>query len=154
MLATGVSELSQDEQQQGVKDGMPDQSDHGNGTGSDDVLKALGELESVLRENAESERLLAKRIADVRLARENGREWKAILGDEDEPGTVQLVSTILRRQSEASGFLRRSLVVALRTEGQSIPSIAHLFGVTHQRVSNLLRRVAQGNNAAADSNSD
>jgi hypothetical protein len=44
--------------------------------------------------------------------------------------------------------------VALRAEGQSIPSIAHLFGVTHQRVSNLLRRVAQGNNAAADSNSD
>jgi hypothetical protein len=153
MLATDVSELRQDEQQQGAKNGMPDHIDHGNGTGSDDVLKALSELETVLRENAESERLLAKRIADVRLARENGREWKAILGDEDEPGTVQLVSTILRRQSEASGYLRRSLVVALRAEGQSIPSIAHLFGVTHQRVSNLLRRVAQGN-AAADSNSD
>jgi hypothetical protein len=154
MLATEVSELRQDEQQQGAHNGMPDQIDHGNGTGSDDdVLNALGELESVLRENAESERLLAKRIADVRLARENGREWKAILGDEEEPGTVQLVSTILRRQSEASGYLRRSLVVALRAEGQSIPSIAHLFGVTHQRVSNLLRRVAQGN-AVADSNSD
>jgi hypothetical protein len=155
MLATDVSELRQDEQQQGAKNRMPDhQIDHGNGTGSDDdVLNALGELESVLKENAESERLLAKRIADVRQARENGREWKAILGDEEEPGTVQLVSTILRRQSEASGYLRRSLVVALRAEGQSIPSIAHLFGVTHQRVSNLLRRVAQGT-AAADSNSD
>ena len=153
MLATDVSELRQDEQQQGAKNRMTDQIDHGNGTGSDDVLNALGELESVLKENAESERLLAKRIADVRVARENGREWKAILGDEEEPGTVQLVSSILRRQSEASGYLRRSLVVALRAEGQSIPSIAHLFGVTHQRVSNLLRRVAQGN-AAADSNSD
>jgi hypothetical protein len=153
MLATDVSELRQDEKQQGVRNGMPDHKDHGNGTGSDDVLKALAELESVLRENAESERLLAKRIADVRLARENGREWKAILGDEEEPGTVQLVSAILRRQSEASGYLRRSLVVALRGEGQSITSIAHLFGVTHQRVSNLLRRVAQGN-AASDSSSD
>jgi hypothetical protein len=147
MLATDVKALRQDEQQQrGAERGMPDQIDdrHG-GAGSDDVLKALEELEGVLRENAESERLLSKRIADVRQARENGREWKAILGDEDEPGTVQLVSTILRRQSEASGYLRRSLVVALRGEGQSIPSIAHLFGVTHQRVSNLLRRVAQGN---------
>ena len=67
------------------------------------------------------------------------------------PGTVQLVSAILRRQSEASGYLRRSLVVALRAEGQSIPSIAHLFGVTHQRVSNLLRRVAQGNLANGES---
>ncbi|HMK63217.1 MAG TPA: helix-turn-helix domain-containing protein [Acidimicrobiales bacterium] len=128
---------------------MPSQSDDRSGTGSDEVLKALDELESVLRENAESERLLQQRIAQVRQARESGQEWKAILGDEEEPGTIQLVSTILRRQSEASGYLRRSLVVALRAEGQSIPSIAHLFGVTHQRVSNLLRRVAQGK-AAGD----
>ena len=147
MLATDVSELRHDEKHQRRADkGMPEQN---NGADSDDVLKALKELEGVLRENAESERLLSKRIADVRQARENGREWKAILGDEDEPGTVQLVSTILRRQSEASGYLRRSLVVALRAEGQSIPSIAHLFGVTHQRVSNLLRRVAQGANSTS-----
>ena len=152
MLATDVSELRHDEKHQRRADkGMPEQIDGRNGAASDDVLKALKELEGVLRENAESERLLSKRIADVRQARENGREWKAILGDEDEPGTVQLVSTILRRQSEASGYLRRSLVVALRAEGQSIPSIAHLFGVTHQRVSNLLRRVAQGN---AEGNAD
>ncbi len=108
------------------------------------MLRALDELEAMLRENAESERLLSKRVAELRTARRTGREWKTILAAEDEPGTVQLVSTILRRQSEASGYLRRSLVVALRAEGQSIPSIAHLFGVTHQRVSNLLRRVAQG----------
>jgi hypothetical protein len=118
-------------------------------TGSDEVLKALNELDVVLKENAERERVLFQRIAAVRLARENGQEWKAILAGEDEPSTVQLVSTILRRQSEASGYLRRSLVVALRAEGQSIPSIAHLFGVTHQRVSNLLRRVAQGGGSPA-----
>jgi inactivated superfamily I helicase len=119
-------------------------SEQNGNVGSDDVLHALHELESVLRENAESERMLFQRIAEVRLARENGKDWKAILAAEDDPGTVQLVSTVLRRQSEASGYLRRSLVVALRAEGQSIPSIANLFGVTHQRVSNLLRRVAQG----------
>jgi hypothetical protein len=148
MLATNATELREDgDRRRGVGDAMPD-TNHG---GSDEVLHALDELEAVLRENAESERLLSKRIAEVRLSRQNGQEWKAILGDEDEPGTVQLVSTILRRQSEASGYLRRSLVVALRSEGQSIPSIAHLFGVTHQRVSNLLRRVAQG---AGGSNGD
>src|SRR5580698_6690178 len=150
MLATDVRDLHQGgELQKGEKRFMPDQSDDRNTSRSDDeVLKALDELEAALRENAENERLLAKRIADVRQARENGQEWKAILGDEDEPGTVQLVSAILRRQSEASGYLRRSLVVALRAEGPSIP---HLFGVTHQRVSNLLRRVAQGNLANGES---
>jgi hypothetical protein len=115
---------------------------------TDEVLKALGELELVLRENAEQERLLFQRVGALRLARESGKEWRTILSDEEEPGTVQMVSTVLRRQSEASGYLRRSLVVALRAEGQSIPSIAHLFGVTHQRVSNLLRRVAQGGTSA------
>jgi hypothetical protein len=143
MLATDTRESHHSESSlRGV-----DASAHGeSGAGSDEVLKALSELDAVLRENAERERVLFQRIAEVRLARENGQEWKTILVDEDEPSTVQLVSTILRRQSEASGYLRRSLVVALRAEGQSIPSIAHLFGVTHQRVSNLLRRVAQGGN--------
>ncbi len=131
---------------------MKEHTDNGGGAG-DEVMRALDELEAMLRENAESERLLTKRIADLRRARETDREWKAILSAEDEPGTVQLVSTILRRQSEASGYLRRSLVVALRAEGQSIPSIAHLFGVTHQRVSNLLRRVAQGATAPENSGS-
>jgi hypothetical protein len=121
---------------------MVDHNDHRDG--SDEVLRALDELESVLRANSESERLLSRRIGELRLARQNGQDWKSILGAEGDPGTVQLVSTILRRQSEASGTFRRAMVVALRAEGQSIPSIAHLFGVTHQRVSNLLRRVAQG----------
>jgi hypothetical protein len=147
MLATDVREISRNGiSVMGADVSMAVPAD--TGTDSDEVLKALGELDAVLKENAERERVLFQRIADVRLARENGQDWKAILANEDEPSTVQLVSTILRRQSEASGYLRRSLVVALRSEGQSIPSIAHLFGVTHQRVSNLLRRVAQGGNTA------
>jgi hypothetical protein len=144
MLATDTRESLQLGREEGSGDGTEGQDT----AGPDDVLHALNELEAALRENADYERALMQRIGQVRLARESGQEWKAILADEDDPGTVQLVSTILRRQSEASGYLRRSLVVALRAEGQSIPSIAHLFGVTHQRVSNLLRRVAQGGTSA------
>ena len=40
----------------------------------------------------------------------------------------------------ASGKLRRAMVHTLRQEGESIPWIAGVFGVTHQRVSNLLRQ--------------
>ncbi len=149
MLATDVRELSHNGNSVTGADASTAVHSE-SGTDSDEVLKALGELDAVLKENAERERVLFQRIAEVRLARENGQDWKAILANEDEPSTVQLVSTILRRQSEASGYLRRSLVVALRAEGQSIPSIAHLFGVTHQRVSNLLRRVAQGGNTSAE----
>jgi hypothetical protein len=148
MLATDVRELNHNGNSvRGAEASLAVHSESESTDSPDEVLKALGELDAVLKENAERERILFQRIADVRLARENGQEWKAILANEEEPSTVQLVSTILRRQSEASGYLRRSLVVALRAEGQSIPSIAHLFGVTHQRVSNLLRRVAQGGNS-------
>ncbi len=149
MLATDVErsqQASQTEERTGGE--VTDHNEPDHAVGSDEVLQALGELEVVLKENAEHERVLVERIAALRAARANGTEWRSILADEDEPGTVQLVSTVLRRQSEASGYLRRSLVVALRAEGQSIPSIAHLFGVTHQRVSNLLRRVAQGGTSA------
>ncbi len=150
MVVTDARDLSHEveAERRGNKDVTSEQN--GTASTSDEVLRALNELESVLRENAESERLLFQRIAEVRLARENGKEWKSILAAEDDPGTVQLVSAVLRRQSEASGYLRRSLVVALRAEGQSIPSIANLFGVTHQRVSNLLRRVAQGSPLSSD----
>jgi hypothetical protein len=152
MLATDVRELRHNGNgnSHSVSSGRTMSVQSESSSGSDEVLDALNELDAVLQENAERERVLFQRIAEVRLARENGQEWKTILAGEDEPSTVQLVSTILRRQSEASGYLRRSLVVALRAEGQSIPSIAHLFGVTHQRVSNLLRRVAQGGNAPAN----
>jgi len=129
MLATDVERSRNAVQsREGANGTVTDHNEASPRAETDEVLKALGELELVLRENAEQERLLFQRVGALRLARESGKEW--------------------RRQSEASGYLRRSLVVALRAEGQSIPSIAHLFGVTHQRVSNLLRRVAQGGTSA------
>lgn len=149
MLATDVERSRNAVQsREGANGTVTDHNEASPRAETDEVLKALGELELVLRENAEQERLLLQRVGALRLARESGKEWRTILSDEEEPGTVQMVSTVLPRQSEASGYLRRSLVVALRAEGQSIPSIAHLFGVTHQRVSNLLRRVAQGGTSA------
>jgi len=94
MLATDTRELQfNGNSARRVDASMPAHSEPG--AGSDEVLKALGELDAVLKENAERERVLFQRIAEVRLARENGQEWKSILADEDEPSTVQLVSTIL-----------------------------------------------------------
>ncbi len=154
MTATDATELRQAEPQRtGAESAMHDQ-DNGSRAGSDEVLKALDELEAVLRQNAESERLLAKRIAEVRLARQNGREWKA---DPRRRGRARDRAAGEHDPAPAVRGQRLPapvLVVALRAEGQSIPSIAHLFGVTHQRVSNLLRRVAQGNAAAASNGSD
>ena len=108
-------------------------------SGSTDAVAAFGALADALESNAEDQRLLAHRIRVISQARREGRSWTEVLGDEDEPGTVQLVSRVLGRISLASGTLRKALVLELRAEGASIPAIARLFGVTHQRVSNLLR---------------
>ena len=46
---------------------------------------------------------------------------------------------ILRRATEASGQLRRRVAAGLRAEGATLPAIARWFGVSHQRISTLLR---------------
>ncbi len=106
---------------------------------ADTVLAALEGLARALEENAAEERLLAARIRELGAARAGGTDWLTLLRAEPTPGTVPLLSSVLARLSSASGQLRRSLVLALRQEGVTIPVIAQLFGVTHQRVSNLLR---------------
>lgn len=106
----------------------------------DPTLAALTALAGALESLAEDERILAERLRRLQRERSAGRAWRDILNDEEAPGTMQIVSRMLARLAEASGTLRRDLVEALRKEGTSIPAIARLFGVTHQRVSNLLRR--------------
>jgi hypothetical protein len=108
---------------------------------SDDAtLAALDSMATALDENARDFKVLSERLAQVRARRVRGDAWRDILSEEDDPGTIQLISRTLARLSLASGAVRKSVVVALRQEGASIPVIARLFGVTHQRVSNLLRR--------------
>lgn len=114
----------------------------------DATLRALDALSSALAEMSKDQRLLEERLKDLHQQRAQGRPWHEVLGEEDPPGTMQLVSRVLACLAKASGTLRKELVDSLRREGVSIPAIARLFGVTHQRVSNLLRRPAEPENSA------
>jgi hypothetical protein len=108
---------------------------------SDDVtLRALDALSGVLAELRRDTQLLEERVEELRRRRAEGRAWRDILAEEEPPGAMLLVSRMLARLAKASGTLRKELVDSLRREGVSIPAIAKLFGVTHQRISNLLRR--------------
>ena len=115
------------------------------GSNGDQVLGALQSLALVLEQNAEEERLLAERIRKLIEVRHGGASWLEALQQEEQPGTIHLVSSVLGRLSSASGAVRRELVFSLRAEKVTIPVIARLFGVTHQRVSNLLRRPPTSN---------
>ncbi len=117
--------------------------ENGHGAGEergDATLSALDALSHALGEMSHDRELLEKRLRELHRQRSEGRPWRDILAEEEPPGTMQVVSRMLACLAKASGTLRKELVDTLRTEGVSIPSIAKLFGVTHQRVSNLLRR--------------
>jgi len=108
--------------------------------GQDGELATLDDLSAAVDENVRDERLLGRRIRQLRAGRAEGRSWRELLAGERRPGALELATRILRRITEAGGTLRRALAQGLRAEGATIPAIAALFGVSHQRVSALLRR--------------
>ena len=110
------------------------------GVGCDPTLDALEALGHALEEMTKDQELLQERLRALQRQREEGRLWRDIVSEGDAPGTMLVVSRMLVCLAKASGELRKELVDNLRREGVSISTIARLFGVTHQRVSNLLRR--------------
>ena len=77
MLATDVERSRNSVQsREGANGTVTDHNEASPRAETDEVLKALGELELVLRENAEQERLLFQRVGALRLARESGKEWR------------------------------------------------------------------------------
>jgi hypothetical protein len=129
-------------------DRLHDESDgaHGRaapGSAGDKTLQALDAMAEALKQIIEDQQVLVHKIDGLRRARRKGQAWKDILAEEDPPGSMQVVSRMLACLSKASGTLRKELVEELREEGSTIPAIARLFGVTHQRVSNLLRRTPE-----------
>ena len=106
----------------------------------DQVIGALDALSNAIEENTKDERQLRERIDALRQARRSGAEVTATLRQERTPGTMELLGRVLARLMDSSGQVRRTLARTMRAEGTSIPAIARLFGVTHQRVSNILSR--------------
>ncbi len=106
----------------------------------DEVLSALDALSEAIERNREDEQLLLSRLANLRRAWAEGGVVGGALAQEPVPGTLQLLGRILSRLTESSGNARRALARAMRAEGATIPAIAQVFGVTHQRVSNILSR--------------
>jgi len=106
----------------------------------EEVAGALDALSDAIERNSGDERMLLGRIHGLRRARSGGAGMTAALENEPSPGTMQLLGRILSRLMEASGTARRALAGSMRAEGTSIPAIARIFGVTHQRVSNILNK--------------
>lgn len=108
----------------------------------DHVVTAIDSLVDAVEQNTGDERQLVRKLSGLRDAAANGTPLTHALGEERPPGTMELLGRVLGRLMEASGGARRALARAMRAEGTSIPAIARLFGVTHQRISNILNHPA------------
>ncbi len=106
------------------------------------MVEALDTLAEAVQQNKNDEQVLVERVQGLKRARLAGSSMTEAFGREPLPGTMQVLGQMLGRLMDASGTARRSLARAMRSEGTSIPQIARLFGVTHQRISNILARPA------------
>lgn len=105
----------------------------------DTVLTALDELCVALEQNTRNAERIRERAQAIHDARENGLPYREIVTAENRPLVVELVTDSFDRLATAGSRLRRAEAAALHDEGMSMEAIAELFGVTRQRVSELLK---------------
>jgi hypothetical protein len=105
----------------------------------DPVLDALAQLQVVIVENTARNDTALLRIERIRQLRAAGRTYREIVLTEDAPLVIELATANVQALMEAGCRLRRTEACALHDEGFTMEQIAALFGVTRQRISEVLR---------------
>ena len=111
---------------------------------TDEFLEALTALEKVLADNARRASLIKKRIAQLRRSRARDVPYAELVGREQGPLIVQLLTQGSAALDIAGANVRRAEAEALYAEGLTMEQIAESFGVTRQRVSALLNKGRKG----------
>ena len=107
---------------------------------ADEVLDALEDVSQAAVATRETTFELERRAGEIRRLRRAGKPWRQVAVAERHPRVTELLSAALRLLSDKGVLFRRALARALHAEGMSTEQIARQFGVSRQRVSNLLRR--------------
>ncbi len=111
----------------------------------EELLQALDELTEALRENTKRNQHIIRRAQRLRKMRAKGVPWTELVTEEERPLIVELMTQNMATLATAGSRLRRMEARALHDEGVSMERIAKLFGVTRQRISELLRHPANSN---------
>jgi hypothetical protein len=113
---------------------------------TDDVLAALDELVTVLRETTDRNRAAIDRANAIRKLRKRGHLYSEIVPMEKRPLIVELLTRSLYELSNASNRFRSFEARELYSEGLTMAEIGDLFGVTRQRIATLIRGSTDGSN--------
>ena len=106
--------------------------------GPDDVLDALDALVETLEETRGTIDLALSAAAGLRSQREAGHSYVDIV-TAGEVRVVELVTEMLRGLVRAGSRRRRAEAQAMTAEGLTMQHIAEVFGVSRQRIAELLR---------------
>lgn len=99
----------------------------------------LMEVAAAADEVATDQRRVARRARLMQRQRELGWSWGRILDREAAPGLLELLRRSGRRIADTTARLARALASGLSDEGESRRQIGRRLGVTHQRVTAMLK---------------
>jgi len=105
---------------------------------ADRTAAALGALAEAIRETVEDLERLAVRAAALEAEVRAGSPLTEAMAAEPRPLIITKLVEITDRLHDAGGRVRRTEATQLRAEGRTHEQIAELFGVTRQRVAQLL----------------
>jgi hypothetical protein len=114
-------------------------AESGGGADRAAFLDALRRLDRALDDNIERAERMKRRIAELETACATGRPISDTLPKPATQSIPQMLSESGEALQEHGTRLRRTKARVLHHEGMTMDGIAHLFGVTRQRVSVLIR---------------
>ena len=103
------------------------------------MAQALDDFATEAEAVADEQQQIARDARRLSRHREAGRPWSEVLAGEDAGALLQLMRGSGRRLATATGGLMRTLARELSREGLSHRKIGRLLGVTHQRVTTILK---------------
>jgi len=103
------------------------------------MRSALEDIAAAADEVADDQRLAARRARQMQAQRDRGWSWATILERESSPALLERLRSSGRRLAGATGRFAGLLASELRDEGESRRQIGPRLGVTHQRVTAMLK---------------
>lgn len=104
------------------------------------LLAAVDAMDIATVENIERMQEVRRRLDVIRRRCAEGASVSEIVGEEQPPRIVEMLSANMTTLETAGAELRAAQALALRADGLTIEAIAELFGVTRQRISALLKQ--------------
>src|SRR4051794_21454502 len=100
----------------------------------DELLESLTAVIQVLGSSCDHVEAVRQRAQELHEGRARGKTYAELVSEATGPLVVQLVSDLLDGLFVSGSRLRRAEARALHADGMSMDKIAHLLGVSRQRV--------------------